>query len=77
MKLQIPFLLFFSFGGFKDRYLLPQEAHHYITSTFSDLETVQARDKLKLALTREKGITLFPIPRWWNGTKQRYLTTES
>jgi hypothetical protein len=32
---------------------------------------VKAIDQLKQQLATEKGITLIPIPCWWDGTKSR------
>ena len=35
---------------------------------------IQSLDELKQQLATEKGITLIPIPFWWDGTKSRYYS---
>jgi len=37
------------------------------------LEEIKSSDTVKKQLAKEKGITLIPIPCWWDGTKSRYL----
>ena len=36
-------------------------------------EQIKTEDKVKRQLAQDKGITLIPIPCWWDGTKSRYL----
>ena len=49
-----------------------QDKSHYIDVGYNrSLEEIKSSDKVKRQLAKEKGITLIPIPCWWDGTKSR------
>ena len=50
-----------------------QERHHYTATDylFQPLNVIKERDEKKIKLAKEKGITLLPIPCWWNGKRDR------
>ena len=65
------FLLFLSLSLFS--FLQFQERHHYTAANiaFTPLGDIQKRDEKKLALAKEKDITLVVIPCWWDGKQER------
>jgi len=52
-----------------------QERHHYTATDylFQPLNVIKERDEKKIKLAKEKGITLLPIPCWWNGKRDRWV----
>jgi hypothetical protein len=52
-----------------------QGEHHYFSSYFGSLATYQRRDQAKLKFTSKFGITLIPIPFWWDRTSDSLLST--
>ena len=50
-----------------------QDLHHYMDSAFIYKPTseVQKRDDMKKNLARAQGVTLIPIPCWWDGRENR------
>lgn len=52
---------------------LMQERHHYMAAdyTYEPLAVYQERDRVKIEKAKEKGIDLFIIPCWWDGTSER------
>ena len=50
------------------------KSHYVDVDNFnSSVARAQSLDQLKQQLATEKGITLIPIPCWWDGTKSRYF----
>jgi len=48
------------------------KSHYVDVDTYNkSAEQVQSMDRLKQQLATEIGITLIPIPCWWDGTKSR------
>jgi hypothetical protein len=48
-----------------------QGRHHFddmASSSFSPVEVYQQKDKEKVALCESSGITLVPVPYWWDQT---------
>jgi len=57
-----------------DNLILSQEQHHYTSkdSSYTPLETLQARDAMKQDIAKTKDLTLVLVPCWWDGKKERY-----
>ena len=53
-----------------------KEEHHYVdtSSGYHPLESIQSRDAAKKEAAMARGITLIPIPFWWDGYRERYLS---
>ena len=51
-----------------------KDKSHYIgiESYNRTIEQIKEIDNVKRQLAKEKGITLIPVPCWWDGTKSRY-----
>ncbi len=48
------------------------KSHYFVVDLYNRIAgEVQSLDQLKQQLATEKGITLIPIPFWWDGTKSR------
>ena len=48
------------------------KSHYVNVGAYSrSVDHIQSMDKLKQQLAQEKGITVIPIPCWWDGTKSR------
>ena len=59
----------------KNVFFFLQEEQHYVQKpkyAAGTLEELQQRDKQKLELAKEKGITVIVVPFWWDGTLGRY-----
>ena len=52
-----------------------KDKSHYVDVNTYNRSTgqIQSMDQLKQRLATEKGITLIPIPFWWDGTKSRFV----
>jgi len=60
-------------------FVCAQDKSHYVNVDVfgSSVEHTRSLDELKQQLATEKGITLIPIPFWWDGTKSRYIHSPS
>ena len=54
------------------RFLL-KERHHYISTDYAyrPVSEFAERDKIKIELAKDKGITLIIVPCWWDGQDER------
>jgi len=53
--------------------IISKDIHHYQSSWYAHgpLKEYKHRDILKAELAKQKGITLIPIPCWWDGKRER------
>ena len=51
----------------------PQDVHHYSGTgyAYKELGFYQARDLKKQQLAEQRGITIVPVPFWWDDTIER------